>query len=140
MDFLAEALFARRLGQRARRQVQINELHLIRHSSVDVRGDKRHRQAFPVGLIATVVLDFDVEVETALRAIDLLAALIRTNERSVDFFGRPAHVLLSYLVLLGLVACQLVALLLSTRLRWSLCVVHGQVARGDFRLHDWVQL
>ena len=55
--------------------------------------NQRFRQLFPVCLVATVVFDFDVQVEGALAAIDLLTALVWTNERPFNLFRCPSIVL-----------------------------------------------
>ena len=55
--------------------------------------NQRFRQLFPVCLVATVVFDLDVQVEGALAAIDLLTALVWTNERPLNLFSCPPIVL-----------------------------------------------
>ena len=61
--------------------------------------DQATSEAFPVGLVPTIVLDLNVQVETAFTTVHLLAFLVRANEATVDFFRRPSHMLLTQLLL-----------------------------------------
>lgn len=58
-----------------------------------MRGHKGHGELLSIGLVAAVVLYFDVEIQTPFAAVYLLTSVVRANEVPINFFGRPAHML-----------------------------------------------
>lgn len=64
-----------------------------------MRRHKGHSELLSIGLVAAVVLYFNVEVQTALTAVYFLTCVVRANEVPINFFGRPAHVLFANLFL-----------------------------------------
>ena len=57
--------------------------------------DEGLRELLSVGLVSAIVFDFYVQVQWALAAVHFLAALIRTNEWALNFFGSAPVMLLS---------------------------------------------
>lgn len=88
-----QPLFARSFGQSSWWQIEVNQVYLVCDGAVHMCSDECHCQFLAVRFVSAVVLYFDVQVETALAAVNLLTALVRTHKIAVDFFGRPAHVL-----------------------------------------------
>ena len=46
-----------------------------------------------IGLVASVVLDFDVEIERTLATVDFLAIFVRADVLSINLLRRPSVML-----------------------------------------------
>ena len=63
--------------------------------SVHVGGQQLPGQFLPVGLVAPIMLDLNVQIERSFTPVESLAGLIRAYKAPIDFSGRPAQMLLS---------------------------------------------
>ena len=57
--------------------------------------NKVHGETFSVCFVASVVFDFDVKVEAALAPVNFQTRIVWTNERSINLFRCPSHMLLT---------------------------------------------
>ena len=87
------------LADRAGWQIQVNLVNDLAEMTLHVGNDDCLREALTIGLVPTVVLDLDVQVERALAAVDLLAVLVGADVLAIDLFCRAPVVLFALVVL-----------------------------------------
>lgn len=107
-DFVNQTHLARRLLQRAWRQIQINVVYLLLQLAFVMRKNQIASKFFPVSFVSAVVLDLDVQIERAFAPVVLVTVLVRTDETSLDLLGRPPNMLLAHLDLLAAFALLVV--------------------------------
>ena len=95
LDLAGEAELLRGFADCTWGQVKVNLVNNLAQVSFHVGKDYSLREALPIGLVPTIVLDFDMEVQGALASINLLTVLVGANVLSIDLFCRPSVVLLS---------------------------------------------
>lgn len=83
------------LLKRARWKVQVHFDFVIELNAVYPRNHNRLRDLLAVGLVASVVLDLDVQVQTAFTSVKLQTVRVRAFQLALDFVSASAMVLLA---------------------------------------------
>jgi hypothetical protein len=81
------------------RQIKIHKVYVIIHGAIKVSSNQVYCQLFPIGFVASVVLNFDMKVKTALATVVFLTIFVRTDIRPVYLFSGSSDVLFSHFLL-----------------------------------------